>query len=251
MSTQKLSGFVALSKQKGAALFTVMVILLLSLLLILASTRTSLFNEALTGNDSDYARALEAAQILLADAEADVRGQKVDGSDCGAGLIGCRTQASGFYFPEEINDFVDLRSNLLAVSSPTCTNGICLNLCASPNTGLCNLATPDAPANLNFWQTSSTLAAMTAKGATYGQYTGAAPGSTGNTILTANPAKAWYWVEVIKYSAKDIVDNDFGAPNDAKNYPYIYRITVVAKGNKPGTQAVLQTLISIRSTLSS
>lgn len=250
MSTQKSSRFVAFSKQKGAALFTVMVILLLSLLLITASTRTSLFNEALTGNDSDYGRALEAAQILLADAEADVRGRKVDGSACGTGLIGCRTQASGFYFPVVSNDFDDLSSNLLAVPRPTCANGICLNLCASPNNGLCNLATPDVPANLNFWQTPATLAAMTAKGATYGQYTGAAPGATGNTILTASPAKAWYWVEVIRYGALFIVNNDYGAPNDG-GYPYIYRITVVAKGNKPGTQAVLQTLISYRSNLSS
>ena len=41
-------------RQRGVALFVVLVFVLLSMLLALWATRTSLFNEMVVGNDADY-----------------------------------------------------------------------------------------------------------------------------------------------------------------------------------------------------
>lgn len=70
------------TRQRGAALFVVIVFVMLSMLLALWASRTSLFNEMLVGNDADYQRAFEAAQALLQDAELDIRGENADGSFC-------------------------------------------------------------------------------------------------------------------------------------------------------------------------
>lgn len=72
------------TRQRGAALFVVIVFVMLSMLLALWASRTSLFNEMLVGNDADYQRAFEAAQALLQDAELDIRGENADGSVCTA-----------------------------------------------------------------------------------------------------------------------------------------------------------------------
>jgi len=228
------------AEQQGIALFTVLIMVLLSLLLVLGASRTAFFNEAITGNDSDYQRALEAAQIMLKDAELDIAGFKEDGSLCNAavGYIGCRTEASKIYFPLNVSDFLIL-SDTLIVGNPPCQNGVCINLCPSATAGFCVDNVP------RFWNTSAMLATMTPLAATYGQYTLASPGVAGNKILTAtSPRKAWYWIEVIPY-AEFYIGKTAISPND-KAAPYIYRITAVAQGNKAGTQAVVQTLVSLR-----
>ena len=48
-------------RQRGIALFVVLVFVMLSMLLALWASRTSLFNEMVVGNDADYQRAFEAA----------------------------------------------------------------------------------------------------------------------------------------------------------------------------------------------
>ena len=70
------------ARQRGVALFVVIVFVMLSMLLALWASRTSLFNEMLVGNDADYQRAFEAAQALLQDAELDIRNENPDGSAC-------------------------------------------------------------------------------------------------------------------------------------------------------------------------
>ena len=70
--------------QQGIALFVVIILVMLSMLLALWASRTSLFGEMLVGNDADYQRAFEAAQSLIQDAELDIRGEKADGTLCGA-----------------------------------------------------------------------------------------------------------------------------------------------------------------------
>lgn len=52
--------------QRGVALFVAIIFVLMSMLLALWSSRTSLFNEMVVGNDADYQRAFEAAQIIAA-----------------------------------------------------------------------------------------------------------------------------------------------------------------------------------------
>ena len=69
-------------RQRGVALFVVIVFVMLSMLLALWASRTSLFNELVVGNDADYQRAFEAAQALLQDAELDIRRELPDGTAC-------------------------------------------------------------------------------------------------------------------------------------------------------------------------
>ena len=71
-------------RQRGVALFVVIVFVLLSMLLALWASRTSMFNELVVGNDADHQRAFEAAQALLQDAELDIRGERADGFACDA-----------------------------------------------------------------------------------------------------------------------------------------------------------------------
>jgi len=65
-------------RQKGVALFVVIIFIMLSMLLALWASRTSLFNEMVVSNDADYQRAFEAAQTLLQDAELDIRSADYD-----------------------------------------------------------------------------------------------------------------------------------------------------------------------------
>ena len=218
------------SSQQGISLFIVMVVLLLSMLLVLWSSRTALFNELLTGTDSDYQRALEAAQAMVRDAEFDIQGQKPDGSACSGSF--CRSpsidasQGQAFY-PESANDFQDLDAALSA-TTPSCAAGICTanNVAAE------------------FWTTTKALSAMKASGATYGRYTGALAGDVGNPLLRANvDTKAWYWVEVLPYDTASAITAGPAqtfAPDSTR--PNIYRITAVAQGLKSGTQAVVQSV---------
>lgn len=88
------------ARQRGVALFVVIVFVMLSMLLALWASRTSLFNEMVVGNDADYQRAFEAAQALLQDAELDIRGEMADGSLCSA-----RCAYSGkLQFPGDTNE---------------------------------------------------------------------------------------------------------------------------------------------------
>ncbi len=219
-------------RQQGIALFIVMVVLMLSMLLVLSSSRTALFNELLTSTDSDYQRALQAAQAMVRDAEFDIQGQKPNGSACSGSF--CRTpfidlsQGQAFY-PENTSDLQDL-SAALAAKTPSCAGGICT---AS------NVAA-------EFWTTAATLNAMKPSAATYGRYTGAQTGDVGNPLLRANAgtdAKAWYWVEVLPYDTASAIGAGPAqtfAPDSTQ--PNIYRITAVAQGLKPGTQAVVQSV---------
>lgn len=217
------------SRQRGLALFVVMMVVLLSSLLALWAFRSSLVNEALVGNDADYQRAFEAAQAMLQDAELDIRGERADGSECvpePSRPTVCRTGATVAFIDED-----RALPALLAQldGQPTrCLDGIC-----QKRTGA-----------QDFWSDQAALAAMTAAGvgARYGQYTGALP-DVGNPLLleTAAGRGAWYWVEVMRYS-----DNPSGLLADRNqlelnlNPNVVYRITAVARGLKPQTQVVLQ-----------
>ncbi len=58
--------------QQGIALYTVLIIVVLSMLLALWASRTAWFSEIVLGNDVDYQRTFEAAQAMLQDAEQDL-----------------------------------------------------------------------------------------------------------------------------------------------------------------------------------
>lgn len=216
-------------KQRGVALFVVIIFVMLSMLLALWAARTSLFNELVVGNDADYQRAFEAAQALLQDAELDIRGENADGSACKNGSADiCRTTTPD-QIPLEAKDV----TNLLATLTSEAT--LCRNaLCAKRN------------GEQDFWNDKNTLDAMKSVGARFGQYTGASKGDYSNPILAETDIKkgGWYWIEVLPYYDSQNSGVVVGAPSNLLELnltPHVvYRITALAYGRKPNTMVVLQ-----------
>ncbi len=233
-------------RQRGVALFVVIVLVMLSMLLALWASRTSLFNEMLVGNDADYQRAFDAAQALLQDAELDIRGENADGTRCSGSGDVCRTSTVD-KIPLEAQDVTPLLT-ALGNQTPQCRNGLCAKRAGKQD----------------FWKNADeskgpTLAQMKAAGARYGQFTGAGIGSTdapANPILAdrSKPVEeankgGWYWIEVLPYdeSSKNsgLIVSDAPA-NVRKLLPLIllpnvvYRITALAYGHKSSTMVVLQ-----------
>lgn len=250
-------------RQRGIALYVVIVFVLLSMLLALWAARSALFNEILVSNDADYRRAFEAAQAMLQDAEFDIRGVKPDGTACTltpGNVDICRpppqaavpatpdtpaipaTAGAKVYFDIETKDLENLLSTI-EVEQPTtkCFKGICQKR-ADPQ---------------DFWNDSATLSAMIADdvGARYGQFTGASAEATANPILADKSAGkgAWYWVEVMPYVDPNVSllagmppgsNVERFAPTRKKLF--VYRITALARGNKPGSEVVLQSTLSLQ-----
>jgi type IV pilus assembly protein PilX len=257
--------------QRGVALITILVILLLSIIAVLAAGRSGLLNEALVGNETDYGRTLAAAEALLRDAEVDIRGRFPNGFLCrtspvGTGDVdsdpnftGCRNTsiATNAFFPTLESELAEVRTIVLAASpapAPPCFQGICV---------------PDSLIQLNNPSGSPTftiednLATMAPLGVRYGTFTRADGGATLvgatniNPILRQPPPgpppavtaanQGWYWVEIFRYD----VGNAMAAGPDATlkpkaTAPFIYRITAVALGQKPGTRAVLKSFYVVQ-----
>ncbi len=222
--------------QQGVALLVVMATLLLSSIALLGSLQVGWLGERRVGSESDAQRAFAAAEALIRDAELDIRGLRADGTPCDGGtatLTGCRAgmEAEPF-FPQADEDLDLLRLRVLA-GHRNCLRGICL---------------PDALDSLDGAWTDD-LAGMTsgrgntAIAATYGQFTGAVPEKAGNPLLSAVPARAWYWVEVFRYSPAAGILNPAGdLPIPDRRHPFVYRITAYANGLKPGTRVHLRAL---------
>lgn len=239
------------SRQRGISLFVVLVMVLLTALLVIWASRTSLFNELITGNDADYQRALEAAQAMVRDAEFDIKGIKPDGSACRSDLpAGCRSldpiTATHTRFPQpgsNEDDYADL-VGALSSKTPSCAQGICIS----------------DHVMSEFWKDPDALAEMRNVGAKYGSYTQSVPiptppstnsNASANVLLIPTKNKAWYWVEVLPFVTSLSGNPDSSTSNGAASVsalipdpsmPYVYRITAVAQGNKAGTQAVVQSI---------
>lgn len=246
-------------RQSGVTLYVVIVFVLLSMLLALWAARSALFNEILVGNDADYRRTFEAAQAMLQDAELDIRGAQPDGNPCipvaGNNDI-CRpvpqaatptapaTAGADVYFDIETKDLENMLSTIQAKNATTnCFKGICQKR-ADPQ---------------DFWNDSTALAAMTATdvGAYYGQFTGASAETTANPLLAkptpANPQKVWYWVEMLPYVDPNVALLASLPPGSnverfapARKKLWVYRITALARGNKPNSEVVLQSTLSLQ-----
>lgn len=234
--------------QRGISLIVVMVMLLLGTILVLSSSRTNWLNESLVGNESDYQRAYSAAEALIGDAETDIRGTLLGGGLCRTevGYDGCRDRGTNQpFFPITITyDFDDALANM---AGQPCRAGICI---ADPVA----VADVDLALGANWWNTQASVTAMTAAGvpATYGQFTLAnqddATGKTGNPLLRVRADGnfgAWYWVEVLQYNTLAGALGAGAVPNvpiPAESQPFVYRITALVNGLKPGTRVVLRSL---------
>lgn len=246
--------------QRGVALFVVLVMVLLTTLLVVWASRSALLNEMITGTDSDYQRAFEAAQAMVRDAELDIRGMRADGTPCGSEPVGsafgnCRPPGKKrtdmdlankkVYFPPPgdglgvDSEFAYLQG-LLKNQSPSCVAGVCI---ASGTT---------SPTAAQFWLDETLWAKMKSSAATFGQYTGATADDAGgddNPLLkTKSPSdiKAWYWIEPLRYqgngSDASLMFAPVGGSVEAAPVGVVYRITAVAQGLKPQTMAVIQTV---------
>ncbi len=236
--------------QTGVAIHGVLVVILITSLLVIFTARTALFHEVLTGNDNDYQKTYEAAKILMQDAELDVRGLQSSGASCqssaSSGATDTCRSSSPVFFPQDREEMAKLLSYLDGLPHG-CSYGICRK----------RMGIQD------FWSDPQILLPMTAEnvGARYGQFTGASSASGGNPILAmrgtasrANDLKgAWYWVEVLPFvetQARLLSQNENNAafksyaPDPSR--PWIYRITVLARGNKKSTEVVLQSIISLQ-----
>ena len=234
-------------RQRGVALFVVIVFVMLSMLLALWASRTSLFNEMVVGNDADYQRAFEAAQALLQDAELDIRGEMADGNLCSAPP--CRAYSSALQFPGDTNEINPLITALEAETT-RCKDGLCARRVGRQD--FWNYATAETPIKpaADTGQGEVPLSDLMTVGARYGQYTGAANTTTSgplNPILaeTAAGQGGWYWIEIMRYSDKAksanlIVDSTTSQLPLNLDVYVVFRITALAVGRKPGTSVVLQ-----------
>jgi len=223
------------NRQRGVSLITVLVMMMLSLLLVLGGSRVSLLNERLSGNSTDYQRAYEAAEALMADARLDVA--------CMTGA--CANRAAVTQFTCDTQQFLDLQTTLSALNPP-CDDGICMDL-GTESDG--NPAT-------SFWNNPARWTTFTTgnRGAQFGQYTG--------TAITAaqavNPLlvdRSWYWVEVLRYGGgggggRSLAgEQSFVGQNALTPIPscsFVFRVTAAAQGRRNGTTAVLQSLYFFR-----
>lgn len=239
-------------RQRGVALFVVIVFVLLSMLLALWASRTSMFNELVVGNDADYQRALEAAQALLQDAELDIRGERADGFACTVDPANdkiCRRRVTLAQIPLATEEVRGLLSELESKTTH-CLNGLCAKRSGRQDFWNYTNATSPVPSNLQPGEVPLESLTATDVGARYGEYTGASLGDASNPInpiladRSADDQGGWYWIEVLPYdlssqnAAVVVGNNNLLALNMVPNV--VYRITALAYGRKPSTMVVLQ-----------
>ena len=224
-------------RQSGVSMLVVLVVMMLSMLMVLGTSKLGILNEQMSGNNSDYQRAYEAAESVLRDAAIDV--------NCFNASCANRPVAVSS-FTCTMSNFYDMIAALQAMDPP-CVNGICSDLGALTNG---NPAT-------SFWgPTVNRLPDFTANGvaARYGQYTGSMPaaGAAVNPLLRTN---AWYWIEILPYGtssgkgtsvAAEQVFVGGSALKPDGNCSYAFRVTALARGQKAGTTAVIQALYIMR-----
>ena len=236
------------TRQRGVALFVVLVLVMLSMLLALWASRSSLFNQMIVSNDADYQRAFTAAQAMLQDAELDMLRVSPSGDPCVRVADNpkiCR--ASGVLYPPQGSEEVaPLIASLSGIPDTQCNDALCAKR-----------GTDGTHQGQDFWNDEALMQEMQKDGvgARYGEYTGsvhssntAELGAAGNAILNQTGdgnVGAWYWIEVLPYS--DAAGNSSLVVGSTRNLLpistdplVIYRITAIAYGRKDGTRVVLQ-----------
>ncbi len=239
-------------RARGAALLTVLVFSMLSMLLALWAARTAWYGELVVGNDADYQRAFEAAEALLLDAELDIRGERADGRPCaygglphGAAASMCRSGGTT-KVPMENADLPAFLATLSA-QPQRCIDALC-----AKRVGRQDIWNAPAPGTAARQAGEQDLFALirAGTGARYGQYTGAQLGDAdrpAHPILAdrgAAEAGGWYWIEVIPYteSKPGLVSNAPARQLELVGLsPHVvYRITAAAFGRKPDALVVLE-----------
>ncbi len=217
------------SRQAGVALLVAMMVLLLSALVAVGAARTSGLNESLTGNLSDQQRAFQAAEALLRDAQDTVVAHlQLSNADLAGDRLPNRNGQR--FLPQSAQEYSEWVSALQArgQNGMPCVGGYCA---FEPN--------PTEPLG-NWWASEADLAAIWDSGATYGLYT-TAVAPAGQVTL----ANGRFWVEVYHYSQS--LGSQANPPDD--RHPFVYQLTAVVRGLKPGTQVVLRSVFVPASSL--
>lgn len=220
--TRPMTAPVLVHSQRGVALMVALVVLLLSALAAVAVARSSWLNESLTGNMTDQQRAFNAAEALLRDAQESVNVHLLNSSATRAPDRLPNT-ANLRFLPQSAQEYTDFVVALQAQASNSvpCRLGYCA---FDPD--------PSQPLGA-WWATQAELNAMWPTGASYGQHTGAAV-QGGHQALS----NGRFWVEVYYYSKT--VASQATPPDDT--HPFVYQLTAVVRGLKPGTLVVLRSV---------
>lgn len=229
-------------RSRGLVLITVLVVLAMAALIVAASARSGLLHEMLTGHQSDQQRARAAAEALVRDAQIDILGVHPDGRPCRQvagtdqptpGFIGCRQRGSAAtplapYFPQNTDEFEEARALVQVGAAIPCRDGICF---------------PSSLAALAHIEDA--LDTMKPAAAVYRQFTRSDDvdaGAAGNPLLSRSGPRGWYWVEAFRHEPDGLPTRRHAHPMPDPTRPFVYRITAVSEGLKPGTRSVIKTL---------
>lgn len=202
---------------RGFALITSLILMAGLLVLASVTLRVSTRNERVAGIDMDRALAFQLAETTLRDAQQDILRMSASGQPCLPPTT-CRPAA----------EYPNKDSGLTALPFiGTCRQGMCY---LGPGSVAATGTNPAGQAYLetgfvNPWDRADPGEGNEARPyARYGEFTGA----SWSALQTATGAaqRPRYWVELIPY----------GTAGDRM----LYRITVLASGRNPQTQAMLQ-----------
>ncbi|HET7774227.1 MAG TPA: PilX N-terminal domain-containing pilus assembly protein [Burkholderiaceae bacterium] len=193
------------ARQRGFALFSALIFLIVLTVLATAVLRSSTLNERVAGNDLDRARAYQLAEATIRDAQQDIVGVRSDGQACLANPA-CR---NADVRPDKDKGF--------SIPSGSCGRGWCFYLPASyADAGFVNpWLRPLGP-----------VGGPGQEHAQFGEFTGADWATI--AAQTGTAARPVYWVEVFQ--------------NTINPEAILYRITVRASGRNPNTVVTLQEL---------
>ena len=246
-------------RQRGVSMFIVMVVLMLALVLMLGGLAVTNMNESIVGNQNDAQRAYNAAQALLNTAQRDIR---LNGRSCNAPFLGGAGNNINFTntaipgsgactrrFPRDMSEYMQLVHGTPGPGLRACANGVCISsgptdpAFTSDKVGNGLLVADNAQqlangANYNAGFVSSGLDG----GDTSDYGGGATTGPPAPSPLAMADGGGAYWVEIFPYNANS---SAFGVPMNIPvpdpAYPFVFRITAMARGLKSGTQSVLRT----------
>jgi len=243
------------SRQRGVSLFIILVILLLALIIVLSALAVSNLNESLVGNQSDAQRSYSAAEALLEAAQRDIR---LNGRYCTGALgqtganntivigqtLSCTTR-----YPTDGDankaDYMQILSSGSMVGA--------INTCAPvANTAFRGVCISDSPINAAFLTDTvdqSGGAEQWSNGATYTMggdssdfASGVNVGSAFTSLNSNGNDRGRYWVEIFPYNIMSIgMGGAAGIAVPDGTYPYVFRITAMAKGLRGTTLSVMRT----------
>jgi len=243
-------------RQRGVSLFVVLVIMLLSLIVALGGLMVANLNESIVGNQSDSQRAFGAAEALLDAAQRDIR---TNGRECNAAALGeSGTDGCTLRYPRDMADYVEMvmDSNIVGGISNCSTNATYAGVCISGdptntqfNTSKVNLNNDTAPwkNGANYLTPQQNI--KNVNNPDFGGSAVAGSGASAASLALTGPAgstpRGRYWVEIFPYSVASLALNQpetkQNVPTPDGTYPFVFRITAIAKGLKGGTFSVLRT----------